>query len=87
MRESMPGLRLFELVTTWNTGPFMSDSCGYVVLSHPPSPLRIIVAFRGTYSVANTIIDLSTVPQEYIPYPGDDDADEGRTRRICENGR
>lgn len=67
----------FELVTTWNTGPFMSDSCGYVVLSHPPSPPRIILAFRGTYSVANTIVDLSTVPQEYIPYPGDEDDEEG----------
>lgn len=66
----------FELVTTWNTGPFLSDSCGYVVLSHPPSPPRIIIAFRGTYSVTNTIIDLSTIPQEYIPYPGDDDEDE-----------
>jgi len=34
------------------------------------------VAFRGTYSVSNTIVDLSTVPQEYVPYPGDpDDAD------------
>jgi pimeloyl-ACP methyl ester carboxylesterase len=66
----------FELVTTWNTGPFMSDSCGYVVLSHPPSPPRIIAAFRGTYSVANTIIDLSTIPQEYIPYPGDEDEDD-----------
>ena len=50
----------------------MSDSCGYVALSHPPAPPRIIVAFRGTYSVANTIIDLSTMPQEYVPYPGDD---------------
>ena len=34
------------------------------------------MAFRGTYSVANTIIDLSTVPQEYTPYPGDEDEDE-----------
>lgn len=34
------------------------------------------MAFRGTYSVSNTIVDLSTVPQEYVPYPGDpDDAD------------
>jgi pimeloyl-ACP methyl ester carboxylesterase len=33
----------------------------------------VIVAFRGTYSIANTIADLSTIPQEYIPYPGDDD--------------
>jgi len=71
----------FELVTTWNTGPFMSDSCGYVVLSHPPAPPRIIVAFRGTYSVANTIIDLSTIPQEYIPYPGDEDDDEAEYNR------
>ena len=30
------------------------------------------MAFRGTYSVANTIIDLSTIPQEYAPYPGED---------------
>ncbi|KAL8954057.1 MAG: hypothetical protein Q9222_000114 [Ikaeria aurantiellina] len=57
---------------TWNTGPLLADSCGYIALSHPPSACRIIVAFRGTYSVANTIIDLSTIPQEYVPYPGDD---------------
>lgn len=54
----------------------MSDSCGYIVLSHPPSPSRIIVAFRGTYSIANTVIDLATIPQEYIPYPGDEDEDD-----------
>ena len=54
----------------------MSDSSGYMVLSHPPSPPRIILAFRGTYSITNTIIDLSTIPQEYIPYPGDEDDDE-----------
>lgn len=62
---------------TWNTGPLMSDSSGYIALSHPDSlhgkDGRIIVAFRGTYSIANTIADLSTVPQEYVPYPGDDD--------------
>lgn len=48
----------------------MADSCGYIVLDHNGSG-RIIVAFRGTYSVANTIVDLSTIPQEYVPYPGD----------------
>ncbi|KAL8706448.1 MAG: hypothetical protein Q9201_000503 [Fulgogasparrea decipioides] len=62
----------FELVKTWNTGPLISDSCGYIALSHPPSTPRIIVAFRGTYSIANAIIDLSTIPQEYVPYPGED---------------
>ncbi|KAF2142232.1 uncharacterized protein K452DRAFT_28540 [Aplosporella prunicola CBS 121167] len=64
--------RNFELVTSWNTGPLLSDSCGYIALSHPPSDPRIILAFRGTYSIANTIIDLSTIPQEYVPYPGED---------------
>lgn len=62
----------FELVKTWNTGPLLSDSCGYIALSHSPSIPRIVIAFRGTYSIANTIIDLSTIPQEYVPYPGDD---------------
>ncbi|KAJ5748067.1 uncharacterized protein N7511_009763 [Penicillium nucicola] len=62
----------FELVATWNTGVLLSDSCGYVAISHPPSPKRIIVAFRGTYSITNTIIDLSAYPQAYVPYPGDD---------------
>lgn len=61
----------FELVTTWHTGPLLSDSCGYIALDHGKK--RVIVAFRGTYSVANTIVDLSTVPQEYVPYPGADD--------------
>jgi len=70
----------FELVDTFNTGPLMSDSCGYIVLDHSrkhDGKGRLIVAFRGTYSIANTIVDLSTVPQEYIPYPDspDDDTD------------
>lgn len=75
-RCSDPDFAGFELVTTWNTGVLLSDSCGYMVLSHAPAPPRIILAFRGTYSVANTIVDLSTVPQEYIPYPGDNEDDD-----------
>lgn len=67
----------FELVRTWNTGPLLSDSCGYIALDHGKQ--RLIVAFRGTYSMANTVVDLSTVPQKYVPYPGEggegDDAD------------
>ncbi|KAL3430826.1 Alpha/Beta hydrolase protein [Aspergillus tetrazonus] len=66
-------LKGFELINTWHTGPFLSDSCGYIALSHPPSPKRIIVAFRGTYSIPNAIVDLSMYPQEYIPFsPGND---------------
>ncbi|KAI1487221.1 Alpha/Beta hydrolase protein [Biscogniauxia mediterranea] len=84
-----------SLVTTWNTGILMSDSCGYIAVDHgaqqqpPSSPTSashasnggggsegkgaILIAFRGTYSIANTIVDLSTVPQEYMPYPAPDD--------------
>ncbi|KAL1993027.1 hypothetical protein VTN49DRAFT_3784 [Thermomyces lanuginosus] len=74
----------FELIRTWNTGPLLSDSCGYIALSHRPSAQRIIVAFRGTYSIANTIADLSVVPQVYEPYPGgSDDHDHEKPR--CAN--
>jgi hypothetical protein len=62
------GNKRLHCLQTWNTGPFLSDSCGYIALSHEPSPKRIIVAFRGTYSLANTIIDLSAYPQVYVPY-------------------
>ena len=64
----------FELVTTWNTGPLLSDSCGYVAVSPEPFEKRVIVAFRGTYSIANTIADLSTTPAEYMPFPSDPDS-------------
>jgi hypothetical protein len=84
----------FELVDTFNTGPLMSDSCGYIVLDHSHNKEkgkgkgegkgRVIVAFRGTYSVANTIVDLSTIPQEYVPYPGNgsepEDPHKGKER-------
>ena len=46
-----------------------------MAVSHPPYPKRIILAFRGTYSIANTVVDLSTIPQEYEPYPGDGEDD------------
>jgi len=65
----------------------LSDSCGYVALSHDPGVKRIIVAFRGTYSITNTIIDLSAYPQSYVPYPGnstENNKDETRPRK-CEN--
>ncbi|KEF53847.1 uncharacterized protein A1O9_10249 [Exophiala aquamarina CBS 119918] len=65
----------FELVTSWNTGPRLSDSCGYIAISHPPFEKRVIVAFRGTYSIANTIADLSTNPAEYAPFPSENDND------------
>jgi hypothetical protein len=73
----------FELVDSWNTGPLLSDSCGYIALDHGKG--RVIVAFRGTYSITNTILDLATVPQEYVPYPGDPE-DRQRERRH-EGGR
>lgn len=93
-----------ELAMTWNTGMLMSDSCGYIAVDHGTklwSQLSgvvdgkevhregaIIVAFRGTYSLTNTVVDLSTVPQEYVPYPpADDDGDEppNEPHHRCEN--
>ncbi len=65
----------FELITTWNTGPLLSDSSGYIAVSHAPFTKRVIVAFRGTYSIANTIADLSTNPAEYAPFPSDSNND------------
>lgn len=59
---------------------FMTDSCGYIAVDETPSTKvaidshgAIIVAFRGTYSIANTVVDLSTVPQKYVPYPSEGD--------------
>lgn len=46
--------------------------------------LGIIVAFRGTYSLANTVVDLSTVPQEYVPYPDPGDGGENKNRNDTE---
>ncbi|KAA8636009.1 hypothetical protein SMACR_04578 [Sordaria macrospora] len=84
--KDFPSLRLER---TWNTGLLLSDSCGYIAVDHGErrrdertgrgvvvSEPAIIVAFRGTYSITNTIVDLSTVPQEYVPYPAPDDDDE-----------
>ncbi|XWW93132.1 hypothetical protein V2A60_001061 [Cordyceps javanica] len=69
------------LSKTWSTGLFMTDSCGYIAVDETPATAgvavdshgAIIVAFRGTYSIADTVIDLSTVPQEYVPYPSQGD--------------
>ncbi|KIX00529.1 uncharacterized protein Z518_10669 [Rhinocladiella mackenziei CBS 650.93] len=77
----------FELITTWNTGPLLSDSCGYIALSHPPYAKRVIVAFRGTYSIANTIADLSTNPAEYTPFPFQSDNDSVCTSVELQNDK
>ncbi|KAE8324162.1 Alpha/Beta hydrolase protein [Aspergillus sergii] len=73
----------FELITTWSTGPLLSDSCGYIALSHFPHAKRIIIAFRGTYSITDTIIDLSAYPQAYVPYDPNGREDQEMLR--CRN--
>ncbi|KAK0631697.1 Alpha/Beta hydrolase protein [Immersiella caudata] len=81
--KDFPSLKLER---TWNTGVLLSDSCGYIAVDHGEDRKTrdggilnfgpaIIVAFRGTYSITNTIVDLSTIPQEYVPYPAPDDGD------------
>lgn len=42
------------------------------------------MAFRGTYSVANTIVDLSAYPQAYAPYDAGDGPDGAQAPR-CRN--
>lgn len=73
-----------HLVSTWNTGVLLGDSCGYLAVDHGlererdgdrPHEPTIVLAFRGTYSITNTVVDLSTIPQEYVPYPAPDDGD------------
>jgi hypothetical protein len=63
----------------------LSDSCGFIALSHAPAAKRVIVAFRGTYSISNTIADLSTIPQEYAPYPGAEGPNQDEHAPKCEN--
>lgn len=74
-----------ELVTVWNTGILMSDSSGYIAVDHGKrqhehqagdGEQAILIAFRGTYSIANTVVDLSTIPQKYMPYPSPDHGGE-----------
>lgn len=65
----------FELVTTFSSGHLNGDSCGYIALAHEPSR-RLIVSFRGSYSLANIIADLSTAPSAYVPWPGSPGAAE-----------
>ena len=72
------------LVTTWNTGVLLGDSCGYIAVDHgvrrpglggggAVGEKAIIVAFRGTYSLSNTVVDLASMPQEYVPYPSSEE--------------
>lgn len=93
-----------RLVSTWKTGMLLGDSCGYVAIDDGTTEEKkqggltdegpaIIVAFRGTYSLANTVVDLSTIPQQYVPYPGPGDGDgngnnsrnNGTERPTCAN--
>jgi len=86
-----------ELVSTWHTGALLSDSCGYIAVDHGleraqdgdrPHEPAVVVAFRGTYSITNTVVDLSTVPQEYVPYPAPDNGtsgSKGRPEHKCVN--
>lgn len=88
--KEFPNVRL---ASTWNTGVLLSDSCGYVAVDDGSEDgeekAAIIVAFRGTYSLANTVVDLSTVPQEYVPYPDPGDGGKNKngndTEQKCTN--
>ncbi|KAI1423928.1 alpha/beta-hydrolase [Xylaria sp. FL1777] len=73
------------------TSPPIAES--YATLRETEQPKKtangaIIVAFRGTYSITNAVIDLSTVPQKYVPYPPEDDEYGSPLRKpehVCTN--
>ncbi|KAK7755248.1 hypothetical protein SLS62_002753 [Diatrype stigma] len=56
-----------------STGPDATVHMGQERSTHNQNGGAIVVAFRGTYSITNTVIDLSTIPQEYVPYPSPED--------------
>ncbi|KAL6872586.1 Alpha/Beta hydrolase protein [Trichoderma longibrachiatum] len=74
------------LVNTWSTGFLFGDNCGFIAVDQGSDQPRsddggdrqgaIVVAFRGTYSITNTIVDLSTLAQKYVPYPSPDHGGE-----------
>lgn len=69
-----------SLVTTWDTGPLLSDSCGYIALDHGGiggSDGTILVSFRGTASLANFVVDLGTLGHTYTPYDPSGDGELG----------
>lgn len=78
------------LISTFSTGVLLGDSCGYIAVDHgvrrpgygrgdDVGEKAIILAFRGTYSISNTVVDLSTIPQEYVPYPSPDEPEHNCT--------
>ncbi|KAI1000996.1 hypothetical protein K3495_g7205 [Podosphaera aphanis] len=60
----------FELIDTFHSIP--EGTCGYIALDHGSdgTPGRMLVAFRGTYSITDFVLDLSAFPQDYVPYQG-----------------
>jgi len=83
--EAAPTVDDDDLTATTETTAVFARTSG--MMAEP----SIVVAFRGTYSIANTIVDLSTVPQEYVPYPapgdGDGDGDDGAEKKDNGNSR
>ncbi|TKA23973.1 hypothetical protein B0A50_06479 [Salinomyces thailandicus] len=67
----------FELIKSWHTGLHLhSDSGGYIAVDHQKE--RIIITFRGTYNIAGWIADFGLSPQEYKPFPGAEDQEDGQ---------
>lgn len=62
-----------KLLKQWNTADDLGDSYGYIAISHEKGKERIVIAFAGTYSLANAVTDLYATPEDYIPlYSGAD---------------
>lgn len=55
-----------KLLKQWNTADDLGDSYGFIAISHQKGKERIVIAFAGTYSLGNAIIDLSATPENYV---------------------
>lgn len=76
----------FELLNTFSASsplPLLDESAtGYLAYDHNPTQPRIVLAFRGTYSIADAVADLGTIPQAYSSYPSDDPNDKRNSTRV-----
>lgn len=62
--REFPGLKLLK---QWNTKDDLADSSGYIAISHEKGGEKVIIAFAGTYSFTDAVIDLAATPEDYMP--------------------
>lgn len=65
----------FELISNFGPIPIPildQSASGYLAYDHTLDRPRIIVSFRGTYSLVDTLTDLATAHQSFVPFQSDE---------------